>query len=189
MLLTVSLHLTWFPFNESERNQGINLSKTKMLCSRHGEKGWLRYQRSVRLSPTLEEYRRSKKHAEQKAVTGEGWCLPRQVPRDGWHYPGFGAGLAVSESWFVSASRINTFFKHQIHRHQTLRDCKNQKVHKNSIREVDTHIFWLIFPPLGKQYGKCSCYQKPMLSICYEKQSCLEIRAVTTSSQLILLLE
>ena len=68
--------------NESERNQGTDLLKTRMLQSRHGERGWLRYQRSIRHGPSLEEYGGSKKHAEQKAVTGEDWCLPRQVPRD-----------------------------------------------------------------------------------------------------------
>lgn len=75
---------------------------------------------------------------------GEGWCLPRQVP---WRYAskfsGFRAGLALSESWLVS-----TLFRYRYTGIKLSKTVKTRKIvheFENNIREVDTHILWLLY--------------------------------------------
>lgn len=50
-------------------------------------------------------------------------------------------------------------------------------------------FFGYCIPSLGKPYGKPNYYKKFMLCIYNEKQSCQEIRTLTTSGQLFLFLE
>lgn len=129
----------------SERNQGTNLLKTKILCSRHGERRWLKYQRSIRHWSTLEEQRKSKEHAERE----EGWgrLVSTQACPKGWHYAcefsGFRAGLAISESWLVSM-----LFRYRytgIKLSKTVKTRKTVHEFENDIREVDTRILWLLY--------------------------------------------
>lgn len=59
---------------------------------------------------------------------------------------------------------------------------------ENNVREVDTHTLANAFL-LGKLHGKPNYYEKSILCIYNEKQSCQEMRTFTTFGQLILFLE
>lgn len=42
--------------------------------------------------------REDQRSMQSRRKAGEGWCLPRQVPRDASEFSGFRAGFAISES-------------------------------------------------------------------------------------------